>query len=195
MRMLSWNVIVIGVLLIIWSAMFATDYIRCFSLKEPLFVIAKGTTADDGGTGTYQGLGYTVEVEKYIDGEGNLCVSATKMKMLGMTIAGKSPVGNPPTVSGEVFFTEKVIEVNDTYLLVEVNDSGNSGISVGAEVDVTTNIEGCPDFEAGEYARVVFNGEVMEKDPAALGKVFAIYKHDTTASEDGELITEIKPVE
>ena len=119
--------IIVGVLIVLWGAMFATDYIRCSSLKEPLFVIAKGTTADDGGSGTYQGLGYIVEVEKYIDSEGSPCVSATEMKMFGMTIAGKSPVGDPPTVNGEVFLTGKVIEVNDTYLLVEVNDSGNIG--------------------------------------------------------------------
>ena len=44
-------IIVISVLVILWCAVFVTDYVRCSSLKEPLFVIAKGTTADDGGSG------------------------------------------------------------------------------------------------------------------------------------------------
>lgn len=107
----------------------------------------------------------------------------------------KSPTGDPPNGYGENLFIAKILEVNDTYLLVEVTDSGNSGISVGAEVDVTTNIENCPDFEVGEYARVVFNGEVMEKDPLALGTVFALSKFDITDTEEGKQITEIKPAE
>ncbi len=86
---------------------------------------------------------------------------------------------------GQSYFTGKVKEVNANYLLVEITDSGNSGISVGANVIVSTEVvsaDGCPDFVADEHARVVFNGEVMEKDPASLGTVFALYKIDETGN-------------
>lgn len=79
--------VVLAVLAVLWGAMFATDYVRCASLKEPLFVTAKGVTADDGGSGTYQGLGYTVEVEKCLDAEYGVCVQSVEMRMFGRVIA------------------------------------------------------------------------------------------------------------
>ena len=78
--------IVICVLAALWAVMFVTDYIRCSSLQEPVFVLA-GVTADDGGSGEYRGLGYTVDVEKYIDSEGNICVSAVEMKIFDKVVA------------------------------------------------------------------------------------------------------------
>ncbi len=80
-------IIAISVLVILWCAVFVTDYVRCSSLKEPLFVIAKGTTADDGGSGIYQGLGYSVEVQKRIDAEYGACVTSVKMEAFGRVIA------------------------------------------------------------------------------------------------------------
>lgn len=77
----------LAALAVLWGAMFATDYVRCTSLKEPLFVTAKGVTADDGGSGTYQGLGYTVEVEKYLDADCGVCVRSVEMRMFGRVIA------------------------------------------------------------------------------------------------------------
>ena len=44
--------------------MFLTDYFRCSSFEEPIFVVQKDII-DESGSGTYQGLGYTVEIEKY----------------------------------------------------------------------------------------------------------------------------------
>ena len=52
---------VIITLIVLWGTIFFIDYSRCSHLKEPIFVIA-GTTADDGGTGTYYGLGYKVKI-------------------------------------------------------------------------------------------------------------------------------------
>lgn len=81
------TIIVVCVVVILWLAMFATDYFRSCSLKPPLFALKAGTTADDGGTGIYHGLGYTVSVEKYVDAEYGLCISSVEMKMLGKVIA------------------------------------------------------------------------------------------------------------
>lgn len=81
------------------------------------------------------------------------------------------------------FFTAKVTEVYDNYLLVEVTDKGNSSFSVGTSVEVSTNVtsaDGCPTFVADEYARIEFDGVVLEKYPPALGEVFKIYKTDAT---------------
>ena len=81
------------------------------------------------------------------------------------------------------FFIAKVTEVHENYLLVEVTDKGNSSFSVGTTVEVSTTVtsaDGCPKFVADEYARIEFNGVVLEKYPPALGEVFEIYKTDAT---------------
>ena len=80
-------VIIACALLLLWGAMFTTDYVRCGSLKRPLFVVSTGDTADDGGSGTYQGLGYTVDMEVYLDAEYGLCISSVEMKVLGKVVA------------------------------------------------------------------------------------------------------------
>ena len=93
----------------------------------------------------------------------------------------KSPAGDPPVANGEYFFTARITEVHENYLLVEVTDGGNSHISVGSPATVTKNVtsaDGCPSLTVGEYARVVFDGTVMEKYPPSLGTVYRIYKTD-----------------
>lgn len=80
-------VIALCTLLILWCAMFFTDYVRCGSLKEPIFVIAAGETADDGGSGTCRGLGYRVEIEKHIDAEYGVCIDSVEMWMFGRVIS------------------------------------------------------------------------------------------------------------
>ena len=74
------------VLIVGWLTIFATDFIRCNSLKAPIFVVA-GLTADDGGSGVYYGLGYKVEMRKYIDEEGVLKLSSVEMAVLGKVIS------------------------------------------------------------------------------------------------------------
>lgn len=81
------TVITLCTLLVLWCGMFITDYVRCGSLKEPIFVVAVGVTADDGGSGTYQGLGYRVEIEKHIDAEYGTCIDSVEMWMFGKVIS------------------------------------------------------------------------------------------------------------
>ena len=79
------------------------------------------------------------------------------------------------------FFVAKVTEVYDNYLLTEVTDKGNSSFTLGTIVEVSitvTSADGCPNFVAGEYARIEFDGVVLEKNPPTLGEVFKIYKTD-----------------
>ena len=83
--------------------------------------------------------------------------------------------------TNSAFFIAKVTGVYENYLLVEVTDKGNSSFAVGTSVEVSTMVtsaDGCPNFVAGEYARIEFDGVVLEKYPPALGEVFKIYKTD-----------------
>lgn len=47
---------------LLWMAAGAVDIFRVSSFEKPLFCVP-GVTADDGGSGHYQGLGYSFEIE------------------------------------------------------------------------------------------------------------------------------------
>lgn len=78
---------VIGAILLIWVIIFFIDLARCTNLNMPLFAIPLGATADDGGSGVYYGLGYTVHVKKYIDAEFGVGIRAVEMRFLGQVVA------------------------------------------------------------------------------------------------------------
>lgn len=82
------------------------------------------------------------------------------------------------------FFTGEIKESGEDYVICEIKDGGNSGISEGAYVYVSKNnvvsSDGFPDFETGEYARIVYGGGVMETYPLRLSTVYAVYKTDKT---------------
>lgn len=55
-------------------------------------------------------------------------------------------------------FSGEVIESEEEYLRIEVHDAGNSSLSKGTVIEVSTDVvaaDGCPEFMAGEYARVL----------------------------------------
>lgn len=78
---------VASIAVILWIAVFITDYAMVSSFKEPIFVVADGATADDGGSGTFKGLGYTVEVEKELDANNGARLVSVEMKMFNKIIA------------------------------------------------------------------------------------------------------------
>lgn len=78
--------IIICIIIVCWLAIFTTNYIRSNSLKTPVFAFA-AETSDDGGSGTYYGLGYKVEVKKYVDAEYGVKVDSVRMFMFGKLIS------------------------------------------------------------------------------------------------------------
>ena len=76
---------VLAAVLVLWGAAFATDYLRVSHFREPMFVLY-GVTADDGGSYTGQGLGYTVVVEKYITPDGASALESVTMTILDRVI-------------------------------------------------------------------------------------------------------------
>lgn len=80
---------IIVILILCWGTIFCIDYFRCINLKMPLFVKAKeNETADDGCSGTYYGLGYKVEVRKYLSAEYGVQLQKVEMYMFNKMIAG-----------------------------------------------------------------------------------------------------------
>lgn len=88
--------------------------------------------------------------------------------------------------NGQDYFNGTVLEVHDTYVLVECLDVTSGAISVGTEVHVSfdvTDARGVPEMSVGDDIRVVFAG-VQEKDPVGFDTVFSIFLLD----ENGEVI-------
>ena len=79
--------IIILSLILLWGVIFAIDYFRCSNLKMPIFVIP-GETADDGGSGTYYGLGYSVDVEKNISAEYGVQIENVEMYIFDKFVGG-----------------------------------------------------------------------------------------------------------
>ena len=80
------------------------------------------------------------------------------------------------------FFTAKVIEAHEEYLLLEVFDTGNTDFSEGATVEVSTDVtaaNGCPEFVADECARVIM-ARNKDNDPPGRLDALSIYKTDET---------------
>lgn len=104
--------------------------------------------------------------------------------MLSLAGCGQAEEKQQDNDNVQYFFSGKVIEVDEEYLLIEVNNTGNSNLSDGAEVEVSPEVVssgGCPLFASGEYARVVMawntdgNSDRLE--------ALSIYKTDETGVE------------
>ena len=82
----------------------------------------------------------------------------------------------------QYYFSAKVIEVDEAFLLLDVFDAGNSNLSKGTKIEVSTNTvsaDGCPEFVVGEYARVLMARNTSD-NPSGRFEALSIYKTDET---------------
>ena len=81
-------------------------------------------------------------------------------------------------------FSGEVIEAEEEYLRIEVHDAGNSSLSNGTVIEVSTDVvaaDGCPEFMAGEYARVLLAYDA--EDPALRLEALSISKVDAAGGD------------
>ena len=82
----------------------------------------------------------------------------------------------------QYFFTAKVVEVHEEYLLLEVFDIGNTNLSDRATVEVSTEVvaaAGCPEFVVDECVRVLLARNIDDNTTSRLDAL-SIYKTDET---------------
>ncbi|MBQ8834018.1 MAG: hypothetical protein IJ001_03740 [Oscillospiraceae bacterium] len=82
----------------------------------------------------------------------------------------------------QYFFTAKVLEIGEEYLMLEVFDIGNTNLLDGAIVEVSTEVTaaaGCPEFVVDECARVLM-ARNTENAAAERLEALSIYKTDET---------------
>jgi len=167
---------IVVILIVIWGIIFFIDYSRCSNFKEPIFVVA-GVTADDGGSGTYYGLGYKVEMEKTISAKCGPELVKVEMYILDKFITGAiADTANGKDKAYEEYdvkqyeFVGTIIEANKSYIIVEPEQGtterkSSDKISVG--INRPTN--GINDFYiVGNKVKIMYNGNIMESYPAKI---------------------------
>lgn len=77
--------LVLIVAIIVWLGIFTIDLVRVGNFEKPVFCILVNG-ADDGGSGTYVGLGYTVDIEGNFvtENEAERGVTEFDMKLFGI---------------------------------------------------------------------------------------------------------------
>ena len=78
--------IIIAILFVLWAGMFTTDYIKSGSLQRPVFALCFDS-ADDGGSGRYHGIFYSVMIETHIDAQYGAVVDSAKMECFGQVVS------------------------------------------------------------------------------------------------------------
>lgn len=90
----------------------------------------------------------------------------------------------PEVENTQYVFSGEVIEAEEEYLRIEVNDAGNSSLSNGTVIEVSTDVvaaDGCPEFMAGEYARVLLAYDA--EDPALRLEALSVSKVDAAGGD------------
>ena len=168
---------VVIVLIVLWGVIFAVDYSRCSNFKEPIFVVA-GKTADDGGSGTYYGLGYKVNIQKTISAEYGPTLLKVEMYMFNTFIVGAVAdtnndiieEENKNTEEGQYEFIATIIKANDNSIVVEPEKGtrerkSSDKISIG----ITRPTNETNDFYVvGNKIKITYNGVIMESYPAQI---------------------------
>ena len=111
-----------------------------------------------------------------------LALALALVYALGLVGCGKKEDLKQGDYAMTYFFRAKVAEVHEEYLLLEVFDTGNTRLSEGATVEVSTYVtsaDGCPEFVADEFARVIMERNTDDNPPGRLAALF-IYKTDET---------------
>lgn len=182
---------VIVVLIVIWGIIFFVDYSRCSNLKEPIFVIA-GVTADDGGSGTYYGLGYKVKMQKSISAEYGVGLVKVEMYLFNQFIVGAIAEtnyndvnednetteindnsvneGNVTTEEKQYEFVAKIIEAYDNSIVVEPEEGTNERKSSDKiSMSINRPTSGINDFYVvGNKVKITYNGTIKESYPAQI---------------------------
>lgn len=166
---------VLVLLIIIWGVTFFIDYSRCRNFKEPIFVVAR-VTSDDGGSGTYYGLGYKVKIEKTILAEYGQTLVKVEMYMFNKFIVGTIADTNNNSINEDYKKVEKeqhefvatIIEADDSYIVVEPEDGTNerkSSDKIKMNINRQTN---GTNYEIGNKVKITYNGAIMESYPAQI---------------------------
>ena len=167
---------VLTILIVLWGVIFLIDYSRCSHFKEPIFVVS-GVTADDGGSGTYYGLGYKVKIQKTMSVEYGTTLLKVEMYMFDKFIVGAvAETSNDSSddyqkIEEEQYeFVATIIGVYESSILIEPEEGTNERKSSDKiSMKITRPTTGVNDFYVkGNKVKITYNGVIMESYPAQI---------------------------
>lgn len=169
--------IIVLLLIVLWCIIFTIDYIKCSNFKMPIFVIP-GETADDGGYGTYYGLGYKVEIEKHLSAKYGAQLTKVEMYMFNKFLTG-AIVDTANSIVDETNYSDNINKVKESfvgtvleettkYMIVEPNEDeverkSSDRIVINYGYDHNDYLYGI-----GRKVRIYYNGYIMETYPAQI---------------------------
>ena len=56
------TIAVLLLIVVLWASIFVTDFYRVTRFEKPVFCVLTGS-CDDGGSGKYRGLGYSIAID------------------------------------------------------------------------------------------------------------------------------------
>ena len=169
---------IVAVLILLWIIIFLVDYSRCSNFKEPIYVVA-GETADDGGTGTYYGLGYKVEIEKIISPEYGTKIVKIEMYILDKFIIGAIEDVNIHGSSDDGFiiigekqydFVGTITEACENTIIVEPEEETfekKSSDKISINIIKHKNEMYNP-YVVDTKVKITYNGNIMTSYPAQI---------------------------
>ena len=116
-----------------------------------------------------------------------LLVLVVLTAIVGLVACNKKDAGEPDSLTGQDYFNAKVTQVNDSFILAEVTENVSGAISVGTEVSIgkkNISSEPYPELVVGDNIRVVYAGEVLEKDPPGFQQIISVFKLDENGVVD-----------
>ncbi len=163
---------IVTILIVCYGIIFAIDYFRVSNLKEPIFVISK-VTADDGGSGSYYGLGYKVEVEKYISAEYGVILQKTEMYIFDKFIVGAvadtnyNEENNLDVNNIDKNFRGIIVKSNLKYIEVEPIEDKDKQI-LSDKVHISLGDKNDMVYMEGTEVLISYTGSVMETYPTKI---------------------------
>lgn len=156
-------------LIILWGIIFCIDYSRCARLEMPKFVISVDI-ADDGGSGTYYGLGYRVEVEKNLSAHYGVQITKIEMYLFNKFITGAiTDMADIESENSDAnTFVGTVLDETTTYMIVEPNEDeverkSSDKIVINYGTDHRDYLYG-----VGRKVVIGYTGYIMETYPAQI---------------------------
>ena len=103
---------ILAIAALVWTCLFAVDFVKVNNFEKPVFsVLVNG--ADDGGSGTYVGLGYWTQIEGNFvtEDETERGVTQYDMKLLGIRV--QAAIRCPAGYESDIYTQEDIQQAVD----------------------------------------------------------------------------------
>jgi len=142
----------VAIVALAWACIFAIDFVRVSNFERPVFsVLVNG--ADDGGSGTYAGLGYWTEIEGNFVTEDVTKWGVTQydMKLLGIRV--QAAIRCPAGYESDIYSQEDIgqaVDIVTKYFYKEFEGCDLTALWYDEDFSEKQAVEWAEQYEAEE---------------------------------------------